>query len=311
MNYNIEENTLYIFTDWASRPVFNHKLNKKTGRYGWMGVWFVYYDKNFKPIEENKSYEISHTQGTNQDMELWAPIGALKYLTTINLSDFRKVIVVTDCDWLCEHRKCAVYGYRDKPWINWKTKDGDLVKHKRERKKLAKYRREVNRIHKKSVEFERIKGHQKDNPNDERVQYNKKADASAVKWAQSKKRIWNSTVSLRAPFFKDSKRNKETYLNVWGQKIYIHIHNSTYFRKKWYRYNYEVVSWDSPYFMQTAWIHYNKKTLSAEYIYLVKMKDDGSHQIEEIISTHTKQEIKEKMIEEWIDTSILYWKLSK
>jgi len=50
--------------------------------------------------------------------------------------------------------------------------------------------------------------------------------------------------------------------------------------------------------MQTAWIHYNKKTLSAEYIYLVKMKDDGSHQIEEIISTHTKQEIKEKMIEE-------------
>jgi len=35
-----------------------------------MGVWFVYYDKNFKPIEENKSYEISHTQGTNQDMEL-------------------------------------------------------------------------------------------------------------------------------------------------------------------------------------------------------------------------------------------------
>ncbi len=309
MNYSIEENTLYIFTDWASRPVFNHKRNKKTWRHGGMGIWFAYYDKNFNLIEEDKSDYISYTQATNQDMELWASIAALEYLTTINLSDFNKVIIVTDSLFLCDNRKCAVYGYRDRPWVSRKTKDGDMVKHKKERKKLAKHRKEVSRIHMKSVEFERVKGHQKNNPDDERVEFNKKADESAVKWAKSTKRVWNSTVSLRAPFFKGSKRNKETYLDLWGQTVYIHIHNSTYYRKKRFRYNYEVVSWDNPYFMQTGWIHYDKKTLSAEFIYLVKMKDDGSHQIEEIISTHTKQEIKEKMIEAWIDISILYGKL--
>jgi hypothetical protein len=50
-----------------------------------------------------------------------------------------------------------------------------------------------------------------------------KADDSAVKWAQSSTRIWNSTVSLRSPFFKNSKWNKETYLDIWGQEIYIYI----------------------------------------------------------------------------------------
>lgn len=311
MDYNLEEDTLYIFTDWASRPVFSQKSNKKTWRHGGMGIWFAYYDKDFKRIEEDKSDYISYTQATNQDMELWASIAALEYLTKLDILDFKKIIIVTDSLFLCDHWKCAVYGYRDKPWIGRKTKDGDLVKHKKERKKLAKYRKEVNQTHRKNVEFERVKGHQKNNPDDERVEYNKKADDSAVKGAQSQKRIWNNTVSLRAPFFKNSKWNKETYLNISGQEIYIHIHNSTYYRKKRFRYNYEVVSRDSTYFTQTAWIHYDKKTLSAEYIYLVKVKNDWSNQIEEIISEHTKEEIKQKMIADWIDTSILYWKLWK
>lgn len=313
MNYDLEENTLYIFTDWASRPVFNHKRNKKTWRYGGMGIWFAYYDKDFNLIEEDKSDYISYTQATNQDMELWASIAALEYLTRLDVLDFRKIVIVTDSQFLCDYWKCAVYGHRDKPWVWRKTKDGDLVKHKKERRKLVKYRKEVNSIHGKKVDFEKVKAlHGKDNWNRTIYNdYNDKADKSAVKWAQSQKRVLNNTVSLRAPFFKNSKWNKETYLDISGQEIYIHIHNSTYYRKKWFRYNYEVVSWESPYYMQTARIHYDKKTLSAEYIYLVKIKDDWSHQIEEIISEHSKEEIKQKMIADWVDTSILYWKLWK
>ena len=69
-----------------------------------------------------------------------------------------------------------------------------------------------------------------------------------------------------------------------------------------------MVSWNSDFFRHTGRIYYDKATLSAEFIYLVKMKDDGSHQIEEIISQHTKDEIRKKIIDSGYSDDIFFWK---
>ena len=58
--------------------------------------------------------------------------------------------------------------------------------------------------------------------------------------------------------------------------------------------------------MNAGWIYYDKSTLSAEFIYLVRMKDDGSNQIEEILDKYSKDEIREKMINNGIDKDIFF-----
>lgn len=58
--------------------------------------------------------------------------------------------------------------------------------------------------------------------------------------------------------------------------------------------------------MNAGWIYYDKSTLSAEFIYMIKIKDDGSNQIENIISIYTKEEIRKKMTEDGLDQSIFY-----
>lgn len=311
MNYQFEENILYICTDWASRSVFNEKLKRKTGRYWGKGIRFIYYNKNFELIEEDHSDYISYIQSTNQDMELWSAINWLKIANNINLNNFKNIIIITDSKLIYDNRKCAFW-YRDRPWIWRKTKYWDPVIHKKQWKELAKLINEIKKIHKVNVDFDLVKWHQKENPNDERIKYNIKADQSAVKWAQSKIRLKENNTTIRSPFFSQNKRFKEWFINFKWKEILIHICNAKYLRKKWYRYNYEAVSNDNEHFMQVGWLFYNKEVLSAKYIYLVKIKDNWSNQIESIISIHTKDKIKQSMLALWYDESIFYsWKKSK
>lgn len=304
MTYDMDENVLYIFTDGASRSVLNETLNRKTGRHWWKWIRFVHYDKDFNLVKEDKSNYVSYTQATNQDMELRASVDWLKLARGIDLSNFRKICMVTDSKFIYDNWKCAIYWHREKPGVGRKTRFWDPVIHKEKRKELSKYRKEIYQICNIKTDFDRVKGH-KDN------EYNKLADKSAVKWAQSKNRIPIKHTTVRSRFFKNSERSKEWYLKIHGQTILIHVSKYRYTRNKWILYNFEVVSPDSEYFMQTGWIWFNKKVLSSTDIYLVKIKDGKENHIEEIISTHTKEEIKNKYIELGIDTSILFGKLGK
>lgn len=298
MDYPIEENIFYIFTDGASRSVFNPKFKRKTWRHWWKGIRFIYYNKKYKLIEEDKSDYISYTKATNQDMELRACVDALELVNKENLDQFRKIMIVTDSKFICENRGYAYFWDWEKRW--WKTINGDPIVHKKKWKELAKNINTIYQHHWKSVDFDRVKAH-KDN------EYNNKADKSAIKWAQSNTRVlWNDS-GVRQRFFKEKTKVK-WFLSVSGQEILIHIYLYRYLRKKKIRYNYEIISRDHELFTKTGWIYYDKSTLSAELIYLVKIKDDGSNQIEEVLNKYTKDEIREKMIKDWINKDIFYGK---
>jgi len=301
LDYDIEEDIFYIFTDWASRSVFNERLKRKTGRFWWKGIWFIYFDDKLELQEEDKSNYTAYIQSTNLDMELWASIDWLKELlcSTINLDRYRKVMIITDCEFLRKNWTNAYYWNRDKS--KRETVDWDPIVHKKKRKKLCKLIHETYSIYFKKVEFDWVKAHSWN-------EHNTKADKSAVKWAQSKTRVFWTNIERRSPFFADSNRHK-AYLPVSWMVLLIHIIGTRYLRNKKIRYNYEVVSRDNDMYKMTWRIHYDKKALSAEFIYKVRMKNDGSHQIDEILEEHTKIDIKNEMIKDGIDTNCLYWKL--
>ena len=298
MNYPIEEDIFYIFTDGASRSVFNPKLKRKTWRHGWKGVLAVYLDEKWNPIENDRSDRRSHTRSTNQDMELWSCVDAFTIACKENFDEFRKLMIVTDSMFIYNNRKNAFYWNRVRK--SWKTVYWDPVVHKKERKELAKYMKKIPI----RIDFDRVKGH-KDN------EYNNKADKLAGQWAESKTRIlWNNS-EVRKKFFKKTIWFKKCFMPVQWQEVLIHIYLSRYMEKWRFRYNYEIISQIPELFMNAGWIYYDKSTLSAEFIYLVRIKDDGSNQIEEILDKYTKEEIREKMINNGIDKDIFFWKEEK
>lgn len=180
-------------------------------------------------------------------------------------------------------------------------------------KRLIKYTNEIYQKHKLLIDYDWVWSHQKDDGKDDRITYNNKADKSAVQWALSKIRIpWDWGLWVRALFFKKDALDKKkwfiSFLPISEEVIYIHIYAYRKL-KKGFRYNYELVSREHEFFTYRSYIWYTQKTLSAWIIYLVKI--NSNNQIEEIVSEHTKQEIKEKMIKAWIDTGILHWKLGE
>ena len=86
--YDLDEDVLYLFTDWASRSVYNPQLNRKTWRYWGKGVWMVYLNEKWEEEEEDLSDNLSYKYATNQDMELQAAIDGLEFLRNKDLSIF-------------------------------------------------------------------------------------------------------------------------------------------------------------------------------------------------------------------------------
>ena len=301
--YDLNEDVLYLFTDWASRSVYNPQLNRKTWRYWGKGAWMVYLNEKWEEEEEDLSDNLSYKYATNQDMELQAAIDGLEFLRNKDLSIFKKIMIVTDSRFLFDNWKCSVFWYWNKPGVNRRTRNWDTIVHKKEWKKLAKIYREIIKTKNISIDFNLVKGH-KDN------KYNNKADKSAVRWAQSNNRIVLKWRGVRKPFFEENSRFKEWYIDdIQWDTIFLHMICYRHIRGKYYRYNCEIVSWDHEYYKKTWWINCNQKTLSAKYIYLVKMKNDGSHFIDEIIAEYDKEDIKKKMKNDWIETKwLLYWK---
>ena len=304
IEYPIDEDIFYIFTDWASRSVFDNKYKKKIWRRWWKGIWFIYYIKKWKDIilnRRDKSDYISYKGATNNDMEVNAALDALQLVVAEDLSHFRKVFIITDSEYLCKCSKLAKSGIRNFTW--WKTVDGDPVIHKRERKKLKKYVDNIYQEHKRYVDFDRVKAHSKD-------ENNKRADSSAVQWAQSIiKRKWGNATNKARLFKKDENKITKGYLDSIGwQQILIHTYLNKPAWKKQFRDNYEIVSWEDPeYFMKCWRVSYQWTPLSSEFIYLVKMSENG-HQIEEILERRNKEEVIKEMLKDNIPVDVFKWK---
>lgn len=291
MDYAIDENILYIFTDWASRPA----LGKTPSRVGGMWIFFVECDKQGNLKEKDMSDYIGYVWATNQDMELQACINWLKVALSIDLSIYKKIIIVTDSQFITKNVNYAKFWQWDRAKrfsINWNP-----IIHKKQRKTLVKHMQEIYRRSSKKVEFEWVKWHS-DN------EYNKKADKAAVKWAQLwVQRKWSNT-AVRRFFFKNPIWFKKWgYIPIHWEEVFIHIYSSRYLRSGWYRYNYELVSRDHQYFMTCGWIFY-KSALSAEFIYSIKATDDGTNWIKEILSIEKKQDIRDQILKAWFEESI-------
>ncbi len=296
MAYNIDENILYIFTDWASRP-WLWKIPKKVG---WMWIFFVYINEDFEEVYEDMSDGVAYLWSTNNDMELQAPINWLKLIKNYhNLDNFKKIMIVTDSRFVCNNVNNAKYGVWDRN--KWNTIYWDPVIHKKQRRELVKHIKEISDLYHIKVEFDWVKWHGDD-------ENNKRADKSAVKGTQSINKIKWSDTSVRKKFFKNTRRHKQCYISHTNADIYIHIYTARPIRKWRFRYNYEVVSCDSEYFMNTGRLFYDKWTLSAEYIYLVRLADDGSHKIIDLISKESNNEAMQKILSNWYSNDIFFWK---
>ncbi len=297
LEYPIDEKVFYIFTDWASRSVFNKKYKRKTWRYWWKWIWFVYYDEKFKLKTIDKSDYISYEWATNNEMELGACIDWLTKLLDENLENFKKIIIVTDSKYVY-NKSFSILRWNS--FNNLKTKDWDPIANEKELKKLRKIICKIYQTHRKYVYFDLVKGHS-NNEN------NNKADTSAREWAQSNNRVKLNTKTTRARLFK-SKGAKSYIEEIWGKEILIHTYFNKYLWKKNQKDNYEIVSRDNKKFFMKCWrINYKGNPLSSEFIYLVKISNNW-HQIEEIIEEKNKEEIITEMLKDWIPLEVFKWK---
>lgn len=289
MAYDLDEDVFYIFTDWASRPW----LGKKPKRVWGMWIIFAYLDENGDKVHKDMSEECGRVWATNNDMELGAVINWLKLIIYEDLSNFKKIMVVVDSLYVLDNYKNAVYWNRN--WTGWNTRMWNPVIHKKQWKELAKYYKKVYDTHHLKLGFDKVKAH-------ENNEENNMADKSAVKETQSKVRVKASNTTVRAKFFKKTKRYKGWYLPIQGKEVYIHIYSSRPLNKWIYRHNIELVSRDNEFITYCWWIYHT--ILSAEFIYLVRIKDDDSYQVDEVLETLDKKPIKDKIIETWLTIDI-------
>ncbi len=292
MRSSIDEHILYIFTDWASRAAL-WKVPKRVG-----GIWifFVYCWQDGNVKYDDMSDYIGYLWSTNNDMELLACVEGLRIAYEVKIFWFQKIIVVSDSTFVVENSWSAIFWQWSMRWRT--TVNGDPIVHKADWKKLTKYCQMLYDDFKVRVQFHRVKWH-KDN------EYNNMADKSAVKWAQIWVRKKISSTSVRKQFLKNGIWYKPWFLPLDQDPVYIHPYTHRPIKGKWYRCNYTLISWDHEYFNYKWWI-YSEKALSSEYIYLITPKTDWSHGVESITSSHSKEEIRNKMLKEWYDESLFY-----
>lgn len=295
---DINENTLYLFTDWASRRVFNEKTKIKSWRYWWEGIRLVYIDDRYETKIIDLSDYISYTQYTNNDMELKAVVDWLKYLLKSDLiQKYHKIIVATDADYVYSDRWMAMF-YRSWRWR--KNSSWFWLQHKKLWKEFYKICKLFSDMWIR-CSCEWIKGH---NGNE----FNEMADKSAVAWACSKNRVpaekrrW-----IRRPFLNEVKFDDKIEVN-WEKWLLIHVTNYAWWLWKWWiRFICEVVDRKNKYFGYRFYLSTNKP-LSSKYIYEIDISsnDKYRHILESVNWEFSKQEIREKILNAWISEDVFY-----
>lgn len=173
----LDDEALNIYTDGSSLP---------RPRRGGIGIVFVSVDDDGN--EQLDDYPMpGYPGGTNQEMELQAPIQALAALVRgqapVGPSRFRKIVIWTDSQYLTENIHAALYIW---PSNDWMTRNGTPVVNARLWQELTRL---IYRTYRR-VDFNWVKGHK-------HSRYNKRADKLAKQSARSCGSAQVSTSTVR------------------------------------------------------------------------------------------------------------------
>ena len=245
----IDEDALNIYTDGSSRP---------TPRRGGVGIRYIYCDENGNEVRENLPWP-GYLGATSNEMELNAVIIALKNAPSYQQRrNFNKIIVHSDSRYVIDNAVTALFIWPKTKWI--KKAGGPVLN--------AKLWKELNKIRKNigiRVEFSKVEGHSSDEDN-------KAVDHLARLSANDPR---NKPISNRRVRRKISDKFTEIgSVRNTGQRITIRIIEGQYLEvQKLYRYRFEVMSKNSPYYRNLDFVITNQ-LLREGHTYYVKLNDE-------------------------------------
>ncbi|MEX2210027.1 MAG: RNase H family protein [Patescibacteria group bacterium] len=257
---NLEENTLYIYTDGSS---------PSSPRVGGIGIVFAWIRPD-GTVGEYKDEQEAYRSGTNNQMELEAGLHGLREFdrarfpidVRAEISSHSRIVIRSDSNYVVENFYRAFSEWSG----SWLKRSGEPVANPEQWKALV---RMVRRLQRKSVSVrvEKVKGHS-------RSVLNRKAHKMAGRSARRKPTKQVSHIRVRR---KQGKKSVDSKLvPMLGQRITIYIVTDTYLKpSKRYRYKYQVRS-RGKFFHQTALAH-SKVMMSAGHTYRVRLGEDQSN----------------------------------
>jgi ribonuclease HI len=248
------EDAMNVYTDGSS---FSHP------RSGGIGIRLVFV--NQEGLEEVEDISPPGFAGaTNNEMELHACIEGIKQaMRHPAFNSFGCIVVHTDSQYVSDNYKKAIYEWPKLKWCNYY---GRPVANVELWKRLT---RMLNALHRKRKRFEFcwVEGHSKD-------KHNKAADKLAKESAKKAINPPLSVVKVRRKL--SSKSVEPGCVPMLGQTLSIRVITEYNLKtQRLFRYKYEVVSEDSPYFGNIDIVFAERSImLRANHWYSVKFNDN-------------------------------------
>lgn len=257
----LDDHAVNVFTDGSCLP------GPRRGGYAFL---FVTVDEDGREVVEEFSGP-GISGANNQEMELTACVEALKRLSSgrsrLDLARFRKVVIHTDSMFVCENFDTAKFQWSANRWMR---KEGPPVLHAHLWKALVAEAKRIGM----PVVVKWVPG--KSSPHTKCVD---KLAKEAAKGAFG-----------RAPGGRTVRRKHTAKsvepgsVGVEGQEIEIQIVTAEHQRvQRCWRYKYEVMSADSPYFGNVDFV-FSDRVLRTSYVYRVRLNEDPKYpQIVEVL----------------------------
>ncbi len=260
---NLDEQAINVFTDGSSLPA---------PRRGGTGICFVTVDANGYEVIDRVQPQ-GHLGATNQQMELLAPIQALRELrgkySPVEVERFTKIVIHSDSQYVVNNVPNALYSWRSN---GWRGREGNPIVNADLWNDLVG---EIFKAVPKRVEWKWVKGHSAKNP------HNKTADKLAKGSAKGVLAKPLSPVRVRRKL--SDKKSLAGSIVPEGQDITIRAVTDRWLpRQRMYAYKIEVMSADSPYF-ENVDDFTSEHMISAGHTYQVRLNDNPKNpRIEEV-----------------------------
>jgi ribonuclease HI len=262
----IDESALNIFVDGASLPA---------PRRGGLGIRYVWVDEEGNPQSDEEPFPYSHQGASNNQMELEAPIQALKTATgrrgPISLHAVERLIIWSDSRYFVDHLHLARFVW---PTIGWTKKEGAPVDNVRQWKELRKLCERIYRDHRRRVDAHWIPGKKGEHAKDVDKKA-KKAANSPLKRKLDHQQVRKKWSPLEVNPGCEQIRGQQEVVRIVGDKEVGH--------NRIYKYRYEVVN-EASSDHQLVDFAYTTLMLKAGHVYCVTFNDEqGNPRIVEAV----------------------------
>lgn len=253
----MDEDALNIYVDGSSRS---------GPRAGGIGIIFVVVNAAGDAETINAFEYPGYQQANNQQMELEACLTGLEEgLSDAKLRRYEKIAVFTDSMYVVENHKRAMFSWPKTGWCNAQT--GRPILHVEQWKRFVKLMKSANEQHRRvSISWEKGKTHQ----------FNKAADKAAKR---SSKNALNDPLSVVSVRRKTTQREVEIgSVHMLGQQLTIKIITAEWLPSphRLFKYKYEVLSQDSP-FYENVDVIFSERTLLHRHTYLVLVNESTAN----------------------------------